>query len=52
MQEHGVGKYDGPPGKAGRRSQEPFKAAYATFTSMAFGFAFSDFGRWRLRTHP
>ena len=27
-----------------------FQQPYATFTSMAFGFAFSDFGRWRFNT--
>jgi hypothetical protein len=31
--------------KAGLCSKETLRPAYATLTSMAFGFAFSDFGR-------
>jgi hypothetical protein len=41
---------NGPPSQAGRYSNYTLSLTYATFTSMAFGLAFSDFGRWRFST--
>ncbi len=39
-----------PAHEAGRWFLDTFKPTYATLTSMAFGLAFSDFGRWRFNT--
>ncbi len=40
----------GPPGEAGLDLGDSFGTAYATFTSIALGFAFSDLGIWRFST--
>lgn len=40
----------GPPGRRAFIVRILCGVTYATFTSIAFGFAFSDFGRWRLST--
>lgn len=33
-------------------SEHLIKPTYATFTLMAFGLAFSNFGRWKFSTRP
>lgn len=40
----------GPPGRRAFIVRILCEPTYAIFTSIAFGFAFSDFGRWRLST--
>ena len=50
MQEYTPEKDNGPPGRRAVVLGALFVSAYVTWTSMAFGFAFSDFGRWRFST--